>query len=265
MRILSKLEQEICKRILKNSGSNNFIANIIDNDLKGVCIEVKRNPKKAGLIFTINSDLPTSEEKKYIIDKTEELSVFILQVVNLLKMLEKDGYILLLERGSNSKEDNKFGRCVINLPSVEYSFKDDNIISLLCEYTNKEIYSTDEFKRFCENGFVPRDEQRFKKQIKITQTALFVAISALLFNVGYNLFKTTPDSIKINQDQHQNLSMGFYEIKNRLDSIIKNSNIETNTKVLETMSSKLDSINTQLKKINTPLPHESFRVVHRKR
>ncbi|MFY1045743.1 hypothetical protein [Chryseobacterium sp. GP-SGM7] len=248
MRILSDLEKEICTKILKNSGSNNFIANIIDTDLKGVCIEVKRNPKSAGLIFTINSDIPTDEEKENIIFRTEKLSFFILQLVNLLKMLEKDGYILLLERGSNSKQDNKFGRCISNLPSIKHTFSDENIISLLCAYSNKEIYSTDEFERFCKNGFVPRDEQRFKKQITITQSALGIAILALLFNICYNLFKATSDNIKINKNQYQGIIQNTNDIKNKLDFIIKNENDDINSGLLKNINSKLDSIKNQLKK-----------------
>lgn len=226
MRILNTLEKEICNKILKSSGPNNFIANIIDVNLPGVCILVNRNPKSANLLFTIKSKLPTDQETNYVIQKTEELSLFILQIVNLLKILEKDGYILLLERGSNSKENNKFGRCVDNLPNMSYKFSDQNIINLLCEYTNKEIYATDEFKRFCNNGYVARDEQRFKLQIKITQGALCVAIIALLFNVLINMKNKTPDSIKLDVNQFDTISKKL----NSLEKLINKKFIVENTK-----------------------------------
>ncbi|QDW20647.1 hypothetical protein [Flavobacterium sp. KBS0721] len=213
MRLLSKLETNICDRILKNSGSNNFLANIIDSDLKGVCIIVNRSPRSASLDFTIRNQAPTPSESEYIINKTEELSLFILQVVNLIKMLEKDGYILLLERGSNGMVSNKFGSCVSNLPSVGYNFNDQNVIDLLCEYTNKEIYSTEEFKRFCENGYVPRDEQRFKRQILITQIALGVAIFALIFNLIINIKDKPTQKVEIEKNQYEAIQSSIKNIK----------------------------------------------------
>jgi hypothetical protein len=216
MRILGKLEQNICERILKNSGSNNFLANIIDRDIQSVCILVNRNPNTASLEFSIRNQFPTPEETNAIKDKTEELSVFILQVVNLLKMLEKDGYVLLLERGSNSQQSNKFGGCVSNSHKVTYTFNDQNIINLLCEYTNKEIYSTDEFERFCKNGFVPRDEQRFKRQILITQIALGIAVSALIFNIIINLKDKPTQKVEIEKNQYENIQSSIKNIENEL-------------------------------------------------
>ncbi|MFP9114762.1 hypothetical protein ACLI1A_12540 [Flavobacterium sp. RHBU_3] len=205
MRLLNQTEKTLCDRILAGSGANNYIGNIIDRELVNTCILVSHTPMSASLEFTINNATPTKAETDWIISKTEEISLLVLHVVSLIKMLEKDGYILLLERGTNSRAAQKFGRCVGNLPSVGYSFNDPNVISLLCDYTNKEIYTTEEFKRFCENGYVPRDEQRFRRQILFTQIALGVALVAFLFNIWSNLKDKPEQEVKIDKVQYEEL------------------------------------------------------------
>ena len=136
---------------------------------------------------------------------------------------------MMLERGSNSQQPNRFGRCVTNLPNIIYDFKDQSVINLLCEYTNKEIYVTEEFSRFCKKGHIARDEQRFKRQISITQIALGVAILALLLNVGINLVKKTPDSITINKIQIESIKESIDKIHSKLiESEQKNVRRELN-------------------------------------
>lgn len=100
--------------------------------------------------------MPKDEESNAIIEKVEEISELVLQLVNLLQLLVKEGYVLMLERGSNSKEPKTFGRCFRNTLSIDYTFKDQNIIDLFCEYTNKEFYVTEEFRRFCKKGYIAR-------------------------------------------------------------------------------------------------------------
>lgn len=227
MRLLSKLEKELCDRILKGSGSNNFLANIIDSRLQDVCIEVDYQKTKARLILTIRNETPTTEESDAIIEKIQKISELVLQLVNLLQLLVKEGYILMLERGLNSKETKRYGQCVSNAQSMGYTFKDQNIVDLLCEYSNKEIYATEEFRRFCKKGYIARDEQRFQRQILFTQIALAVSSVALLFNVISNLLRKSPDSITINQEQIQSLKESIDKIPSVLSEFQKQHIIQT--------------------------------------
>lgn len=203
MRTLSQIEKEICKRILQGNGRNNFLSNIIDNELKRVCIYVDFTKQKSHLIFTVNNiQNITPEEYTDINQRTESITFYILQVVNLIHILEKEGYILLLERGVNSTEPSQYGRCISNLPSIKHDFVDKNIIKLLCEYSNKEIYATAEFERFCQKDFLARDEQRFRKQILFTQIALGITLLAFLFNILTNISKKN-DIIKLDKKQFE--------------------------------------------------------------
>lgn len=213
MRILNSSEKEICRRILKGNGANNFLGNIVDSELQGICIYVDRKNIQSHLIFTVNDiNNISSEEYEKLSEATGSITPYILEVVNLINQLEKEGYILLLERGINSMEPSKFGRCVSNLPSIEHHFVDKNFIQLLCDYSNKEIYTTEEFNRFCNNNFLARDEQRFRKQMRFTQIALGIAIAALLFNIIINFFVEKNDVVKIDKAQLESIIKTIKEL-----------------------------------------------------
>ncbi|MDR2269485.1 MAG: hypothetical protein LBF27_01150 [Sphingobacterium sp.] len=212
MRLLSSLEKDLCNQIIKHAGPNNFIGNIIDKHLQNVCIVVNRNNNSVSLEFTIRNNIPSREETNAIFEKLEEISMLTLQLVNLLQLLIKDGYIMMLKRSGNSQPIMRFGGCIGNMPSVPYTFSDENITKLLLEYSDKEIYSTEEFKRFCEKGHIARDEQRFIRQITITQTALVITVLALLFNIYINLFYKKNNTVTLNNLQMQSIHESIEKI-----------------------------------------------------
>lgn len=118
-----------------------YLGNIINHKLSGVCISITKQPKDVELIFTRQNatDFPTDEEGEFIIQRIKEVSLEILEAVNLINMLEKEGYILLLQATSNIPNTFKFGGCVSYLPSIPYTFSDEKISDLLLEFVNKEI------------------------------------------------------------------------------------------------------------------------------
>lgn len=191
MRVLSKLEQEICNKVLKGSKSpNNFLANILDPWLGGVKIKITDTPLKVEFLYNVPGNNSPIEFED-IVPKMGEISVLILTSVNLIKMLEKEGYIMLLQSTNNFPQPYEFGNAVSGSDNVYYEFVDDNISNLLAEYVKKEIYITEEFNHFCANNFIPRDELRHSKQLRSTKGILRVAITALIINtlaLLYQLF-----------------------------------------------------------------------------
>ena len=234
MRILSKDEQELCVRILKGSGNNNFLGNIIDHKLRGICIDITKNPQNVFLEFTVRSTTLTFEESQNIIDSINEISFFILTTVNLINLLEKEGYILTIQRATQPSNHSKFGGCVGNLPSVTSLFTDKNISDLLVNYCDREMIATEEFKRFCERKFIARDEQRFQTQFLVSILALSVTTIALLVNTFFNLLPKFTGGTKIKQEQIETLSSGLKSVENKIDSInktvskYKNISVDTN-------------------------------------
>src|SRR5882672_9973677 len=134
MRLLNGEEQALCIKILDGNGHNNYLGNIIDHQLEGVCISVLFDTGIVNLEFTIQNQFPTDKETEHIIERVSQISIEILTAVNLINILEKDGYIMLLQRANQMDNHSKFGRCISNLPSVTYQFPYKAISNLLKDY-----------------------------------------------------------------------------------------------------------------------------------
>lgn len=188
MRSLNKEEQQFCDRILQGNGNNNYIGYIIDDKLDNVRIVMNRQNSSVQIRVTISSQNPTDEDFSYVKERNTEVCELILEVVNLIQLLEKEHYIMTLRRANQFQNPMSMGRGIVNLPCISSDIPDSNITNLLIEYCEKEIYVTEEFRLFCNRGFISRDEQRFQKQIKLTYWALIISILALLFNTGFNVY-----------------------------------------------------------------------------
>ena len=188
MRSLNKEEQQFCNRILQGNGNNNYISNIIDDKLDNVRIVMDRQYSCVEILVTISNQDPTDEDFKYAIKRYTEVFELILEVVNLIQLLEKEHYIMTMRRANQVQSPMSMGRGCVNLPCIRCKIPDSNIANLLIEYCEKEIYVTEEFRLFCNRGFISRDEQRFQKQIKLTYGALIISTLALLLNTGFNVY-----------------------------------------------------------------------------
>lgn len=190
MRLLSSQEKDLCRRILEGHGRYNCIPNLIDSDLSGVLINLNRIAKIATIEIPISKINLSDDETEVIIGQVKCVSQLILVTVNLIILLEKEGYILTYSSVSQEDGQSRFGQGVGNSEQcVDHQLPDKKITELLIEYSSKDILVTDEFLRFCNNGFIARDEQRFKKQITVAYTALVVALLAAFVNLFFNLYK----------------------------------------------------------------------------
>ncbi|MFA4851566.1 MAG: hypothetical protein WC868_10305 [Bacteroidales bacterium] len=221
MRILNRNEQDLCLRILNGHGRNNYLGNIIDHKLDSVCISVTRDTKIVELEFAIHSggQFPTDAETEEIIGRINEISLDILEVVNLINILEKDGYIMLLQKANQVSNYSMFGRCIGNMNCVTHHFADEKISDLLIQYVNKEIYVTDEFREFCRHGFIARDEQRFRRQNRNAIIAISIAMFAVLTNLFYNAWTKLSDGTKIKQEQIDSITSGLKSIETKFDTL----------------------------------------------
>lgn len=188
MRSLNKEEQQFCNRILQGNGNNNYIGNIIDDKLDNVRIVMNGQNSSVQIRVTISSQNPTEEDFSYVKKRSTEVCELILEVVNLIQLLEKEHYIMTLRRANQFQNPMSMGRGIVNLPCISSDIPDSNITNLLIEYCEKEIYVTEEFRLYCNRGFISRDEQRFQKQIKLTYGALIISIFALFFNTSFNVY-----------------------------------------------------------------------------
>lgn len=218
MRLLSKLEQQLCWLILQGDGHYNYLANILDGYLPDAKIYVSKQKEKEQ-----EEQKEQEEPKVYILykmfardrenfpfdERDAQIRRLILVTVNLIKLLEQEGYIMLFM--STTVEPNlSIGAGSDKIISVDgeeeiietrSDIEDASVIKLLIEYNPKEIYVTEEFRVFCANGCIPRADVQFNQNLELTKQSLelgkksldkagfsnWVAIATLIFTFLFSL------------------------------------------------------------------------------
>lgn len=165
MRLLSELEQKICDCILTREGPNNLLQNVLDPLLGNVKIEVKDVGEKYEVEICYKERVSDSED-----EETHEL---ILTAVNLIQLLEREGYIMLYMVLDKQLSETSFGPGASNQSTVDrLKINDDDVKKLLAEYVWKRIYVTEEFRVFCANGCIPRADVQFNQSLELTRQSL---------------------------------------------------------------------------------------------
>ncbi len=169
MRLLSKQEQELCRRILSlGDDQNNILQNILDPSLEYAKVwgyYEKGKPKVKIL-------LENSSAHEATFSRAEEISREILMAVNLIKLLERDGYIMLLQDLPKKPSNLIFGGGAANQPYESFDINDDDVVKLLVDYSFTRIYVTEEFRVFCENDYIPRSDVQFNENLNLTKQTL---------------------------------------------------------------------------------------------
>lgn len=192
MRLLSKQEQELCRRILQGDGRNNYLANILDSYLPDAKITTNKEKQTVCIrykMFAKNNDYFP------LFERDAEIRRLILETVTLIKLLQQEGYIMLF-MNTSEEPNSSIGAGPDELISVDgkeqiieikSEIKDASVIKLLAEYSSKAIYVTEEFKVFCENGYIPRSDVQFNQNLELTRQSLdkarisnYIAIATLI-------------------------------------------------------------------------------------
>lgn len=193
MRLLSKQEQELCRRILQGNGRNNYLANILDSYLPDAKITTNKEKQTGCIRYKM-----FAQDKDYfsLFERDAEIRRLILETVTLIKLLQQEGYIMLF-MNTSEEPNSSIGAGPDELirsvdgkeQTIEFKseIKDASVIKLLAEYSSKEIYVTEEFKVFCENGYIPRSDVQFNQNLELTIQSLdkarisnYIAIATLI-------------------------------------------------------------------------------------
>lgn len=176
MRRLSKKEQELCERILEGDGHNNYLANILFSDLPDAKIYLDKEKPELQIVYTSDQGHKNSD----LYERNPQIRRLILETVTLIKLLEQEGYIILFM--SVTEEPNfPIGAAPDTITSngveqkiikISSEIKDASIIKLWTEYSSKAIYVTEEFRVFCENGYIPRSDVQFNQSLRLTKQSL---------------------------------------------------------------------------------------------
>lgn len=215
MRLLSKLEQQLCWLILQGDGHYNYLANILDGYLPDAKIyvskqkEKEQEEQKEPKVYILYKMFARDRENFPFDERDAQIRRLILVTVNLIKLLEQEGYIMLFM--STTVEPNlSIGAGSDKIISVDgeeeiietrSDIEDASVIKLLIEYNPKEIYVTEEFRVFCANGCIPRADVQFNQNLELTKQSLelgkksldkagfsnWVAIATLIFTFLFSL------------------------------------------------------------------------------
>lgn len=199
MRLLSKLEQQLCWLILQGDGHYNYLANILDDYLPDAKIYVsKQKEQEEQEVYILYKMFARDRENFPFDERDAQIRRLILVTVNLIKLLEQEGYIMLFM--STTVEPNlSIGAGPDKIISVDgeeeiietrSDIEDASVIKLLIEYNPKEIYVTEEFRVFCANGCIPRSDVQFNQNLELTRQSLdkagcsnWVAIGTLIITL----------------------------------------------------------------------------------
>lgn len=184
MRLLSKEEQELCRRILQGDGRNNYLANILDSYLFGAKITINKEKQTVCIRYKM---FAKDYDSFPLFERDAEIRRLILETVTLIKLLQQEGYIMLF---MNASEEPNFsigaGPDILisadgeeQTVEIESEIKDAYVIQLLAEYSSKAIYVTEEFRAFCANGCIPRSDVQFNQNLELTKQSLELAKQSL--------------------------------------------------------------------------------------
>lgn len=183
MRMLNIEEERLCFILLQNSGPNCTIATLMDDRLQDVSIKSSKKNTKIELFYNQLKDIDSDQDANELVNKMQEISILIMTTINMIKLLEKGGYIMLLQMANVTNDDSTIGQLVESENYTSMEFADKNLSKKYLHYRYKEIYITEEFKMFCNKGFISRDELRYQRQSNLTRWILIVAIVAFIVNI----------------------------------------------------------------------------------
>lgn len=233
MREFSAFEKALLKRI--NSGQGNNLPNLIDPYLRNVSISVDTQTNVATIFFErVNQQLDDLPEL------VGGIVSIILQAVNLIKLFEDKGYLFTYTNSHEIANPFTYGTAAVNAPTIQYAFPDKRISELLTRYSTQDIFVTPELNVFIEDGFIQRDEKRFRRQFGLAKIALIIALSGVFINGFFNIKKEWfSDDQKFEASQFQNLlnhiDSNSFPARTYRDSLINKTTTAHDTTVVETV------------------------------
>lgn len=219
MRLLNSGERAFCKQLVNFGSAHFYFGDLVDEKLTEVGLTVDSANRKAALLLPPRSE-SNAEQLRFKAIST------LLTMVSVLELLEKDGYVLLFRISSRTEEQYRFGRKDVDLKdALVYPIIDDRTLTLLCKYSRKDIIPTDEFRRFCSHGFISRDEQRFKRQISFTVSALAVSTALLVLNMAFTFWPKMSGESKKTMNKLDSMITDIHDIRSSMEKSKKQDSL----------------------------------------
>ncbi|RZD18325.1 MAG: hypothetical protein EVG15_06915 [Candidatus Acididesulfobacter diazotrophicus] len=157
----TKNEQRILREIndnnLKEKENGVFLSNIIDNNLRNAKIIFSSNQSVAIKFNSGNSQNPQSEKELI------KILNFIIEAIMLLNEFEKEGFISLFSTINIGSYPHSYGQLIENTSeNIEHIIPDGDFKNLMIGCFQNKIFSSLALNEFIDNGFITKEEKRFK-------------------------------------------------------------------------------------------------------
>jgi len=272
MRSYIPLEKEFIQFLVDAERGQRKLTSFLDKYLEKTKIIIDIENKEAEFKFEVEGGF-NDEIFEWVIKNVGDLEEIIAVLVNLIKSLEKIGYIAPYKV---TPEENtkvwRFGKGVEQYLKMSSPFPDREIVRFLIDYLFKEIIALQPLKDFVKHDFVTPEERRFRKQYIIAimgiALSMLIGISAIILNIlSQNSFKNSAkesNSIvnnavsaldRINLSINDTSTRQIDELESIGSNVVKtNSNIELHfVKTQEGIEEVTNSVNTSTKTISYKL------------
>ena len=188
MRLLSDFEKQLVIRLrdIRNVAGIQGVCNLvslIDPHIQDCNIIIHRQPRSANIIFENN------QNTQGIIESVNRVLDTIITAVNLLKLLEENGYIYSYINANQRQNPLVYGGLQQNLTNtVSHTIPSPAITKLLLQYSSQEILLTFEFDSFIERGFISREEHQFNQNYNLTRCSVRIALGVGIASIIVGFF-----------------------------------------------------------------------------
>lgn len=247
MRALSTREKEIIKLI--NNGVSLF-PNLLDKFMPDIGIIASKSQSlqmtgkldihsghspfsivecfSVKFLFSIKYSFKESE----IPEKLKYIEKLVVEAVNLIRLLEKNGYLFLIQTAIKKNQKFTYGIVPDDDDVIEHVFPDDQIKKLLLEYSIKEIFATPELEIFQKNNFVSKKEASDKKNKFISWIGIGIAIMGTFLNGLFNYTALNKVEQNNNKIELNKISIKIEEVTKELKKF--NDTNRLNNKIIDT-------------------------------
>jgi hypothetical protein len=193
MRMLSNNEKEYLRELDKNKYSRHFIVSELQDKLKDEILSFDFTQKK----IIIKLPQPKSIQDQMITQskRIEVIENEIIMIVNLIGILEREGYIFLVtNRRNDIAAENLLGTgilsadCCITLPDNDIS---EYFINLL----GRRIIPTQQLIDLIKHGFIPIEDRKYRTTNIIAVVGIVVAILLGLLPIFQSVFFSKSNTV----------------------------------------------------------------------
>lgn len=237
MRQLNEIEKSIIIDLAKSNNQPIFIHNYIVNVLDDCLLQINREKHKLDIVMFDDWENQNTERKDKIIEIAYDKTNKIITVINFLRYLEKNGYILTGYFAHAAAVDptygneqylqrfNEKGHKIVN-----WAFTDQYIKQLILDNIDLNIFPSEELRAFVNNNFKTKHDIRHTQTIKVAWTAIFISILIGLSGFFLNIFDFKENKIRSKGSEKGESNFQTEEVfkvdSTRNQKFLKNETIE---------------------------------------